>query len=153
MADSEGPFLATAVLCEKVLREPDGVMSLIRVVDRIYTSQVTVGRPDSTQAPLPPPPPLMLNLVISFKSGGISGDREVGITSYAPSGLRVSEIRQRVLFEGGADRGIAVIGVVTINVTETGMHWFEVRLDGQLATKVPLLVTSSATSQFTPPQP
>ena len=30
-----GPYWATAVLCEKVLEEKDGVQSLIRVVDRI----------------------------------------------------------------------------------------------------------------------
>ena len=32
--ESSGPYLAAAVLCEKVLQEKDGVLSAIRLVDR-----------------------------------------------------------------------------------------------------------------------
>ena len=30
-----GPYVQVAAFCERVLRESDGVMSLVRVVDRI----------------------------------------------------------------------------------------------------------------------
>lgn len=48
---SGGPFVAMAVLCERVLREQDGVMSVIRIVDsvpprRVYTT------PWSSRVPL-----------------------------------------------------------------------------------------------------
>jgi len=33
--NSEGPFVAFAVFCEKALQEKDNVLTLIRVVDRI----------------------------------------------------------------------------------------------------------------------
>jgi hypothetical protein len=40
-----GPYVLTAVVCEKVLREGDNVLSLIRIVDRItvLTSDPSAG--------------------------------------------------------------------------------------------------------------
>jgi len=34
MASSGGPYLSTALFCEKVLREAAGVLSAIRIFDR-----------------------------------------------------------------------------------------------------------------------
>lgn len=63
-----GPYLAMALLCEKVLREADGVLSLIRIVDRIT---VSFSGPD---APVQmPPAPVNLTLVVGFKSGFARG--------------------------------------------------------------------------------
>jgi hypothetical protein len=32
---NEGPFLAAALLCETLLREEDGTLSLVRVIDQV----------------------------------------------------------------------------------------------------------------------
>ena len=34
--NGDGPFLQSALICEKVLQEQDGVLSAIRIIDRIY---------------------------------------------------------------------------------------------------------------------
>jgi hypothetical protein len=34
MLSDKGPYLAIAVICEKALHEQDGVISLIRIIDR-----------------------------------------------------------------------------------------------------------------------
>jgi len=36
----DGPFLLAALLCEKVLLEPDGVASAIRIVDQLVIQRV-----------------------------------------------------------------------------------------------------------------
>ena len=32
-----GPYLIAALICQKVLEEKDGVLSAVRIVDRLYT--------------------------------------------------------------------------------------------------------------------
>jgi hypothetical protein len=39
-----GPYLVTAVLCERAIQENDGVLSLIRMVDKI-TNTIAVRDP------------------------------------------------------------------------------------------------------------
>ena len=38
-----GPYVCMALLCEKVLNEQDGVLSVIRVIDRITVSRRARG--------------------------------------------------------------------------------------------------------------
>ncbi len=35
MSENSGPYLIAALLCEKVLQEKDGIISVIRMIDRI----------------------------------------------------------------------------------------------------------------------
>src|SRR5258707_12307085 len=44
MSPSNGPYLSYAVVCEKMLREADNVVSLIRIIDRV-TVLTTVSNP------------------------------------------------------------------------------------------------------------
>ena len=68
-----GPYLSVAVLCEKVLREADGVSSIIRIVDRI-----TVSAKGKEAPPDMPPVPVNLTAVIG---------RVDGIPHAAPGGV------------------------------------------------------------------
>jgi hypothetical protein len=52
--------LHIATFCEKVLREADGVLSVIRMFDRFNVSEDTEDIR---------PPPLQFMVLISFKSG------------------------------------------------------------------------------------
>jgi hypothetical protein len=49
-ATSDGPYLAAAFLCEKVLQEKDEAVSIIRIIDR-----VTLTVPASTSPEILPP--------------------------------------------------------------------------------------------------
>jgi hypothetical protein len=59
-----GPYLQTAVLCEKVLQEQDGVLSLVRIVDRIISTALGPDPPEDM-----PPVAVNLTAVIVLKSG------------------------------------------------------------------------------------
>lgn len=136
MPFERGPYLSTAVLCEKVLVEQDGVKSAIRMVDRV--SRNYVG---------PNPPPEMdpfeydLNLLIKFKSGWARGVHALKIQTGKPSGELTPEVQNSVLFEGEEDRGVDVIAKMHFNLDETGIYWIYVYLNDIKVTQIPLRVT------------
>ena len=131
---TDGPFLAAAVLCEKVLTETDGVLSIIRIVDRMMVRAIGPAEqiPDNL-----PPGVVDLTAVISFKSGAARGRAKVSLGLEKPSGSSTKLADIPVLFEG-EDRGNNLILPLMLEVHEEGLYWIVVELDGELATKLPL---------------
>lgn len=128
-----GPYLQTAVFCEQVLEEKTGTISLIRIIDRI---QVTTPPGSFGQIVLPPVTPIA---VIALKSGSARGSHQLTIRQEAPNGMKQAAVVLTVLFEG-EDRGVNVILPVPVGTDVEGLHWFEVLLDDQLLTKMPLRI-------------
>lgn len=130
---SGGPYLHMAILCEKVLREGDGVLSLIRVVDRIMVSV-------PGDAPADMPSTLVnLALVVGFKSGLARGPYTVRVRTISPSRQVLSTLEMPILFEG-EDRGVQLSLGLAFQAHEEGLYWFEIYLHESLFTKVPLRV-------------
>ena len=75
-----GPYLSSALLCEKVLVENDGVKSAIRIVDRINHSPIVS---DTAEAMKPFDLPLFL--LLKFKSGSARGPMLLKVRFNAPS--------------------------------------------------------------------
>lgn len=128
-----GPYLGAAILCEKVLQEKDDVLTVVRMVDRIT---VAVRGEAPTQIP---PGSITLVLFVLFKSGEARGTYQVGIRTVNPSGQVLSTSSFPILLEGD-DRGAALVNQVTVEVQEDGVYWFEILLEDQLVTRVPLRV-------------
>lgn len=126
-----GPYLAAAFLCEKALREVDGVNSFIRVVDRW-----TVSGPSEMM----PPSSIQTTLVVIMKSGIHRGPAQITITPRSPSDVQMQVISIPVLFEGDEDRGNAILAPMAFPVHEPGIYWFNVSVDGQSFTEIPLRV-------------
>jgi uncharacterized protein DUF6941 len=129
-----GPYLAVALLCEKVLKEADGVTSLIRIIDRVTVSVSGPGAPVEM-----PAAPVNLTLVVGFKSGFARGPYSVRVKALAPSGRVLSTIELPMLLEG-EDRGTQVAMTLNFQAEEEGLYWFEVFVLEALITKVPLRV-------------
>lgn len=133
------PFLAAALICEKVLQEGDGVLTVMRIVD-IFTIA-------------PPPVPLPaggiqgieLTVLLSLKSGDVRGKSEIAMKLRFPSG-RVEEVGKWPIVLNGEGHGANVIAKVTLGVTEFGLHWFDVSWEGQAMTSVPLKLVSGVAS-------
>jgi len=126
-----GPYLAAAFLCEKALREVDGVNSFIRVVDRWTVTGPTEAMPQTA---------IQATLVVIFKSGIHRGAGQIVITPVSPSDVRLPQLTVPVLFEGDEDRGIAVILPMAFPVQEPGLYWFNISMDGQSFSEIPLRV-------------
>jgi len=141
-----GPYLAAAVLCERVLTEQDGVNSLIRIVDRI------------THTARGPEPPLELQafsytlwLYLSFKSGSARGVKDLSVRIQKPSGQSPSAQTLPVHFEGEDDRGANIVLQLQLQIDVVGVWWFDITLDGVHVTRLPLRIIYLR--QATPPAP
>jgi hypothetical protein len=126
-----GPYLAAAFLCEKALREVDGVNSFIRVVDRWTITGPTEEMPQTA---------IQATLVVMFKSGIHRGPGRLVITPTSPQDQRMQAIEIPLLFEGDEDRGVAIAVPMAFPVQEPGVYWFDVSLDGQSFSHIPLRV-------------
>ena len=145
-----GPYLAAAFLCERALREVDGVQSFVRVVDRW-----TVTGPAETM----PQTSIQTTLVVIFKSGIHRGPGHLTITPTSPSDMQLDVLTLPVHFEGDEDRGVAFVLPMSFPVQEAGLYWFNISLDGRSFSEIPLRViyhqvfpTQSASTPSLPPQ-
>lgn len=129
----DGPFVQVAAICTTPLVEQNGNLSIIRIQDRIQLAGIT----DTMQ----PQPLQSLFLVVALKSGGTTGKYNLTISAIAPNGNEIPGFPTfPVLFEG-MERGHVIAFPIPLVVTEEGLYWFEVRLEGAaLLTKIPLRV-------------
>jgi hypothetical protein len=138
-----GPHIITATFCEKVLIEPDGVMSLIRLVDR-FTQTATGLEPPAQM------PPFVLTerdlrMVITLKSDQAKGRSTIKIVAEAPSGIKTPIGESDVNLPGG-NQGVQLNIGVNFAFQHEGVYWFDVLLGGPhheedvLITRVPLEV-------------
>lgn len=146
----EGLYLNFAVICEKVLREVDEALSIIRIIDQL---SVTVVAPPGAEVPseLISVPPVTVTLAIGLKSSGYAGPVPVRLWIETPSGLRLPEFATTQQIEG-VDRGLNLIFPIQLPAQEEGVYWFVVEISGDVATRVPLRISKQIVPQTTPPQ-
>jgi Family of unknown function (DUF6941) len=134
VSETEGPFLAAALFCEKVLQERDGVNTLVRIVDRLITQAIGVDAPERM-----PPFQASLTLFISLKAGFARGSYSVNIRVTNPLG-RTNDLATLPVLLEGEDRGAALVGVMQLQLEEPGLYWFDVLFERRLLTRIPLRV-------------
>ncbi len=129
-----GPYLKAALICESVIEGKDGVLSLIRVVDRL-TIAASGG-----QAPADmPASDYNLILVLMLVSGRARGTSELTLWVEPPDGQPRQLWTNTVLFEG-EDRGANVVAQIQYRFEKQGLFWFDIRLDGERLTRIPYRV-------------
>jgi hypothetical protein len=156
MPRAGGPYLIHAAVCERVLQEADGVLSLIRIIDRLTVNTQVALPPGVTLPPGAIPgtaaiPPYPVTLAIAIRSGSFRGSLPLRVRLEAPSGLKLSQLDVSVTFEG-EDRGANLVLPFQFPLTEEGLHWFVVELGGELMTRAPVRVLRQTTTQSFPPQ-
>lgn len=135
MVPKSGPFLSVAAFCEKVLHEQDGVLTPVRLVDRVIHGAVGPDVSDDM-----PPVPVRLPLLLSLKSGEARGRHTLVVRPEAPSGQQLPETSFPVLLEGG-DRGVNIVAQMDMNLDQEGLWWFDIILEPNiLLTRVPLTI-------------
>lgn len=145
----EGLYLNFAVICERVLREADEVLSFIRIVDQV---NVTIVAPPGVDVPqeLPQASSVSLTLVVGLKSDGYVGPVTIKLWVEAPTGSRLPEFQttQEIAL---ADRGVNLIFPMQLPVRDEGIYWFFVEVSGGLLTRVPLRIGKQVVRQPVPP--
>ena len=139
------PFVQAASVCEKILIEPDGVASLIRMVDVFHL--------DLESTPVVPniPPGMQFAVVIALKSGDVAGNFDMGVRLVRPSGKVEDTQNIPVVLQGGGHGANIRINVVIAN-PEYGLHWFDVLWSGEILTRIPLDLKKAKPSQTNKPE-
>jgi hypothetical protein len=123
MADK--PFLAAACLCEKVLQEQDGVLTIVRVVD-MFSVAIPSNLPPDTK------PGILLSGLLSFKrsSSGAEGEtHQARLTLRSPSGkVKILPVID-FFFKPEEVAGANVILQIHLGVEEYGLFWLDVAVD------------------------
>lgn len=125
------PYLQIAVICERVLQEVDNVISLIRVIDRFTVRGASVEMGNHV---------LRFTMVILFKSGFLRGKHVIRIRPTSPTKKDLPGWEIPTLFEGDDDRGNGSIANIELVVNEEGLYWFDVYLNEELVTRMPLRI-------------
>jgi len=134
MQFEQGPYIQMAGICEQVIEDKAGVLSLIRVIDTITHTQ---ARPDAPAEM--PPVTYPMKMVIMLKSGRARGRHELKIVPELPSGEVKSSITRSIQMEG-EERGVNRIINMLFTFTMEGLYWFNVYLDDSLLTRIPLRI-------------
>lgn len=126
------PFVQLACLCEQALLEPDGVISLVRIIDTLNLPDV----PDEVRRQAS----VKIQAVISLKSGDLRGDYKMTLRLRKPQGGATLDREFPVKLagdEGGAQAKIEL----QLNGFDYGLYWFDVVWqDGEVLTSMPLRV-------------
>jgi hypothetical protein len=138
-----GPYLTMAVICEKVLVEQGGGLSVIRLTDTLN---------QSAEGPEPPQdmPPFIaegLTMIVVLRAGEAKGRFGVKIRPEAPGGFQLPSFEQTIQLMPGP-WGASVLLPLKLAITAEGVFWFDIFLTGpamdeQLLTRVPLEVIYS----------
>jgi hypothetical protein len=126
-----GPYVQVAAICTTPLIEQGGLLSVIRIQDRIQL----MGPTDRMQ-----PVPLMnLWLLICLKSGEMRGQQQLTVTPNDPEGKALPSVSFATFF-GGDEQGGVTAFPLNIVIEREGLYWFDVTMQQQLLTRIPLRV-------------
>ena len=129
-----GPFVAMAVLCQRVEQRADGSVDVLGIVDGV------VVQPEGDDAlGLHPAARLSLTALVSVRAGGLNGRHQLGIQSRYPSGRPGSLVEREVELSSQAPAASLVVPV-ELEIHEPGVYWFDAVLDGRLLTRMHLWV-------------
>jgi hypothetical protein len=139
-----GPYLNAALICEKILREGDGTLSPIRIIDR-FTMTIAASGPVPGELPRPV---ATFALFVSLRGGEARGTYNLQVRVERPDGLLRELIATQVLIEPG-ERAMNFVADLTLGFEIDGLYWFHIMLDDQPITRTPLRVLSIV-QQFAP---
>jgi hypothetical protein len=130
--DNQKPIVTVACLCERVLREEDGVLSAIRILDRFI---IRSDKPVTVQA----------TALVCLRSGALEGKSEVSLEMRSPSG-RLAKLPQRfpILLKGKTHGANLIVGLlIPGNQMEFGEHAVDVFWNGKPLTTIPFEITQA----------
>lgn len=132
------PLLQAATICERVITEKDGVITLIRIIDSITVSS------DKDELP---PGTLVVTTAVIFKSGEALGKRNITLIARDPDSNEICRLKAVMELEGGEKGGI-VSAEIPLAIKMTGLYFIDVLLGSELVTKMPLRIVYKKTPQL-----
>ena len=137
----QGPYLTAALLCERVIEEKDGSLTAVRLVD-----QLTIEPGSSEPNVVTVVVPLRLSLLVSIREGEVDHPYDVSITVLDPSGTERKLKPAGQMLVAGPVAGGNFIAHLMFSPQLEGMYFFEIELDGEFLSRVPLNVVRQPAS-------
>ena len=133
------PFVQAACLCENILTSQDGVISAIRMFDRVTVS-IPPNLPEEIK------PTVQLNVLVALKSNGHQGKYMIELVIHGPTKTHPPnslEIEFKPEYAAGATIQVEFqFGIATFGQCSIDVNWY-----GDLLTKIPFtLVRAEAQS-------
>jgi hypothetical protein len=120
-----GPWLQTAVLCERVAGDEDGRVAALDIVDGV---EVEAGRP------------IALNLIIAVVRGGWEGTIRLRVVAFDPLGEPIASME----VDGDPPpipyAQSRILTPIELVPGRPGVFWFDVQLGRATVTRVPLRI-------------
>jgi hypothetical protein len=149
-----GPYLNAAVLCERAIQETDGVLTIVRAVDKVVAQPRPGAGDTAAHATTMRPFPLSLSLVVLMKAGQARGDYTLAIRPQDPTGSQLPVLETPLSFAGTDDgQGVNVVINLNLGIQHEGLYWFDVLLTGELITRLPLRIEYRQAGDRLPPAP
>ncbi len=127
------PSLKFGLVCEKVLREQDNVLSFIRVVDRFSITIAGEAPPEEL-----PAGKVSLTIVMGWVGG--LGRHEAAFNITRPDG-EVQKSRQTWSFTLEAlHKGHTIMTTHVTDIPQSGVYWIEFLLNGEVKGRTPFQV-------------
>jgi len=128
-------FVTAALICQHILEEKDGTLSVIRIADKYIAEPPSeVGTQENQLVPAIP-----INMLIVVRGTG-PGPHSIGIKPILPSGTPLTQREVPIeLSSPGHSHNLILRSVLGL-VEGSGLYWFEVFLDKELCFRVPLQI-------------
>ena len=135
----EGPFVASAFFCERLLVENDGVASAIRIVDTVYAAPL----PDKPGTSTPDDARVRVDLTlhVALHPVEVPMKAKVRVVHLAPAGKTASPLEADAEF--GPGEGVTLNARLDMALGP-GRHAFEIFVGDRLVSRVPLTVSLGA---------
>jgi hypothetical protein len=121
-----GPHLQAALLCERVLYEKDGVVTIVRLIDR-----VVVHNARATTGAQVPAAIVACHAVVILKTGSRPGNYKLRLVLSSPSQRLLREFSVDVSLPGEEDQGVNVVMPIQFLANEEGVYWLDVKLNNE----------------------
>jgi hypothetical protein len=141
------PFVSSATVCERVLRENDGVPTLVRLVDTFYFDHEPALAAAGMKAGCE------FSIVVGLKSGPAKGKFSLSLSMRPPKGHTKQLAVWPIVLEGGT-HGLNAVVNFGLPFEVEGTYWFDVLFEGERLTSIPVtLRRRPSSSGASPPEP
>jgi len=127
------PYLKLGAICERVLQEKDGVLSLIRIVDK-FTITITGKEPPDQL-----PHGVKLLTIIMGWVGGL-GNHEAAFNIVSPGGETQRSPQSWSFTLDAINLGHNIIVMLPVRIAKEGVYWIEFILNDQVKSRIPFQV-------------
>ncbi len=131
---SLGPYVQAALLCDHVVQESNGRVTIVGLLDRVVVRSAEPASPSQI-----PPTIVSCHAVVILKTGSRPGKYKLRLVLTTPSKKPLREFSVDITLPSEEDKGVNIVMPIQFPATEEGIYWFEVRLNDE---ELPLTKTS-----------